>query len=62
MGDYFMMVEKMKPGGFDEAVVVRVRKRVIWRLIKLVEGNVRDPRQGGKVRHPLKNIIVFCFC
>ncbi len=59
--DFFLLVEQMKPEGFDRMEVVRFRRRVIWRLIKLVDGNVHDPRQGGKIRHPLKNIIVFAF-
>ena len=61
MSDFFLMVEQMKPEGFDQMEVVRFRRRVIWRLIRLVDGKVHDPRQGGKVRHPLKNIIVFAF-
>ena len=59
--DFFLLVERMKPEGFDRMEAVRIRKRVMWRLIRLVDGNVHDPRQGGKVRHPLKNIIVFAF-
>lgn len=61
MSDFFLMVEQMKPEGFDQMEVVKFRRRVIWRLIRLVDGKVHDPRQGGKVRHPLKNIIVFAF-
>lgn len=61
MDDFFLVVEEMKPAGFEQMEVVRVRRRVIWRLIKLVDSKVSDPRQSGKIHHPLKNIIVFAF-
>lgn len=61
MSNFFLQVEKMKPEGFDEIAVVKFRKRVIWRLIKLVENRIADPRQDGKVKHPLKHIIVLAF-
>ena len=61
MANYFMVLEQLKPWGFGRDEVVNVRRRVIWRLIKLVDSRIHDPRQSGKVRHPLRNIIVFAF-
>lgn len=61
MANYFMVLEQLKPWGFGRDEVVKVRRRVIWRLIKLVDSRIHDPRQSGKVRHPLRNIIVFAF-
>ena len=58
MANYFMVLEQLKPWGFGRDEVVKVRRRVIWRLIKLVDSRIHDPRQSGKVRHPLRNIIV----
>lgn len=61
MSNYFLLVEKMKPDGFDGLAVLKFKKRVIWRLIRLVDSRLEDPRQAGKVKHPLKNIIVLAF-
>ena len=33
MANYFMVLEQLKPWGFGQDEVVKVRRRVIWRLI-----------------------------
>jgi predicted transposase YbfD/YdcC len=57
---FFAILEKLAPKGVSSENGIRVGKRVVKRLMKVVD-TVPDPRQQGKVTYPLYNIIVLAF-
>jgi len=59
--DVFALIANVLPTAGELSSGKKVGKRVINRLIRLIDEEITDPRQEGKVVYPLHEIIVLTF-